>query len=144
MKPTTTQASAEYTMKFRNTSTAHAEADALNRLLLPVEPTISKLSPELVLLADHFLTYLFLQIKSVNVPGRIYSCQRLFSSCSKNGRVRAHLRIYFHPFMLYEGYLLWVNRIVILTLCREAVLTELHTGHPGCTRKKGLLRQYVW
>lgn len=63
-KPTSPQASArirrwslymslfEYTMKFRNT-TAHANADALSRLPLPVEPAISKLPPELVLLADH-------------------------------------------------------------------------------------------
>ena len=43
----------EYTLKFRNT-TAHANADALSRLPLPVEPAISQLPPELVLLADHF------------------------------------------------------------------------------------------
>ena len=42
----------EYTMKFRNT-TAHANADALSRLPLPMEPAIFKLPPELVLLADH-------------------------------------------------------------------------------------------
>ena len=41
----------EYTLKFCNT-TAHANADALSRLPLPVEPAISQLPPELVLLAD--------------------------------------------------------------------------------------------
>ena len=45
---------------------------------------------------------------------------------------------------LYEGCLLWGNRVVIPTPCREAVLTELHAGHPGCTRMKGLSRMYVW
>ena len=42
----------EYTLKFKNT-TAHANADGLSRLPLPVECPISKSSPELVLLADH-------------------------------------------------------------------------------------------
>ena len=34
--------------------------------------------------------------------------------------------------------------MVIPTPCREAVLTELHAGHPGCTRMKSLSRMYVW
>ena len=34
--------------------------------------------------------------------------------------------------------------MVIPTPCREAVLTKLHAGHPGCTRMKGLSRMYVW
>lgn len=63
-KPTLQQASArirrwslylsmfEYTLCSRNT-TAHANADALSRLLLLVEPAVSKTPPELVLLAEH-------------------------------------------------------------------------------------------
>lgn len=42
----------EYTLKFRNT-TAHANADALSRLPLPVEPASVKTPPELVLLTEH-------------------------------------------------------------------------------------------
>jgi hypothetical protein len=37
---------------FRNT-TAHANADALSRLPLPVEPAKTDIEPELVLLAEH-------------------------------------------------------------------------------------------
>ena len=42
----------EYTLCFRS-ATAHANADVLSRLPLPVEPTFSKLPPELVLLTEH-------------------------------------------------------------------------------------------
>ena len=67
-KPTSPQASArirrwslylsmfEYTLKFRNT-TAHANADALSRLPLPMEPAISQLPPELVLLVYHLANF---------------------------------------------------------------------------------------
>ena len=42
----------EYTLKFRGTK-AHANADALSRLPLPVEPASTEKPPELVLLAEH-------------------------------------------------------------------------------------------
>ena len=42
----------EYTLKFRGTK-EHANADALSRLPLPVEPASVKTPPELVLLTDH-------------------------------------------------------------------------------------------
>ena len=63
-RPTSSQASArikrwslflssyEYSLTFRNT-TAHANADALSRLPLPVTPTTTDLAPELVLLTEH-------------------------------------------------------------------------------------------
>ena len=41
----------KYKLKFRNTS-AHANADALSRLLLPVEPVVSQ-TPPVVLLMHH-------------------------------------------------------------------------------------------
>ena len=42
----------KYRLKFRNT-TAHANADALSRLPLPVEPSVKQPPPEIVLLVDH-------------------------------------------------------------------------------------------
>ena len=42
----------EYSLVFRDTR-AHANADALSRLPLPVEPAITETPPEIVLLMDH-------------------------------------------------------------------------------------------
>ena len=42
----------EYSLKFKRTA-EHANADALSRLPLPVEPATTETPPELVLLADH-------------------------------------------------------------------------------------------
>ena len=39
---------------------------------------------------------------------------------------------------------MWGSRIVIPTPGRQAVLRELHEGHPGMTRMKALSRMYVW
>ena len=44
----------------------------------------------------------------------------------------------------YEGCVLWGTRIVIPPPGREAVLMELHEGHPGISRMKSLARMYVW
>lgn len=45
---------------------------------------------------------------------------------------------------LFEGCVLWGSRVVIPRAGREAVLAELHEGHPGVARMKSLARMYVW
>ena len=42
---------------------------------------------------------------------------------------------------LYEGCVLWGARVVLLSTLQEAILAELHEGHPGM---EGLARSYVW
>ena len=39
---------------------------------------------------------------------------------------------------------MWGNRVVIPKPGREAVLDELHEGHPGISKMKALARMYVW
>ena len=108
-KPTSPQASArirrwslymsmfEYTLQFRNT-TAHANADAFSRLPLPVEPAISKLPSELVLLADHLSN-------SPVTTDQIRECTRKdrnwlkwSSLCSGAGRAHVLIPNYLYPF----------------------------------------------
>ena len=43
-----------------------------------------------------------------------------------------------------KGCLLWGSRIVVPETSRKAVLTELHVGHPGISKIKGLSRTNVW
>lgn len=40
--------------------------------------------------------------------------------------------------------LVWGMRIVIPESCRDTVLRELHTGHPGIVKMKSLARIHVW
>jgi len=138
----------EYLLVFWNTS-AHANADALSRLPLPEEPTKAFEVPELVRLAEHLnespvtasdiRVWTQRDVKLARVLQHIqqgwpnngdpelepYSSRRLELSC-------------------FDGCIMWGTRIVIPPPGREAVLQELHEGHPGITRMKSLARMYVW
>ena len=134
----------EYSLVFRNTS-AHANADALSCLPLPEEPARAFEVPELVLLAEHLnespvtasdiRVWTQRDVKLARVLQHIqqgwpnngdpelepYSSRRLELSC-------------------FDGCIMWGTRIVIPPPGREAVLQELHEGHPGITRMKSLAR----
>ena len=140
----------EYTLEFRNT-TAHANADALSCLPLPEVPTVTRTPPELVLLADH-LANSPVSARHIRdwthrdpqlAPILQFVQQGWPSVCAEQDQLA--------PFFdkktelsVHEGCLLWGSRVVVPTPCREVVLLELHEGHPGCTRMKGLARMYVW
>ena len=161
-KPTSPQASArirrwslylsmfEYQLKFRNT-TAHANADALSRLPLPVEPVVRELPPEIVLLMDHLdnspVTAHQIQEctrKDPELAPIVQFVQQGWPSVCPDPDKLAPFFEKRTELSLYAGCLLWGTRVVIPTSCRDAVLTELHDGHPGVTRMKGLSRMYVW
>ena len=46
--------------------------------------------------------------------------------------------------LTYDGCILWGTRVLIPEPGREAVLHELHCGHPGITKMRSLTRMYVW
>ena len=112
----------EYTLKFRN-NTAPCNVDALSRLPLPVEPAVSQLPPELVLLADHLSN-------SPVTADQICECTRKDpqlaqivqfvqqgwpSSCPSSDLLSSFYEKRME-LSLYEGCLLWGNRVVILIL----------------------------
>lgn len=43
-----------------------------------------------------------------------------------------------------DGCVLWGSRVVVPPPGREALLGQLHQGHPGITRMKALARSYFW
>ena len=114
----------------------HGNADALSCLPLPVEPVKSQVEAELAsdirvwTQHDKKLARV-LQYAQQGWPTHgdpdlePYSARRLELSC-------------------YEGCVLWGICIVIPPPGREAVLMELHEGHPSISRMKSLARMYVW
>ena len=60
-------------------------------------------------------------------------------------------QLYLQPFfcrrneLSLEGdVLLWGMRVIIPKQCRAEILDELHTGHIGVVKMKGVARPYVW
>ena len=45
---------------------------------------------------------------------------------------------------VYDGCILWGSRVVVPKRGRDAVIRELHGGHPGISKMKSLVRMYVW
>ena len=159
-RPTSPQASArikrwslflagyEYTLTFRNTK-AHANADALSRLPLPVEPAQTETPPELVLLAEHLadspVTADDIRVWTGRDPKLSRVMQHIQQGWPTNGD--SDLGSYSAKrteLSTYEGCILWGTRVIIPEPGREAVIQELHEGHPGMTRMKALARMYVW
>ena len=138
----------EYTLKFRNT-TAHANADPLSSLPLPEVPAVNQTPSELVLLADHLSTHLWQLTRFVIRRGKIHSWLLMFSLCSRDGQASVESRINLLHFLTRQN-----SQSIKDVYCGdlessfqprwESVLTELHEGHPGGTRMKGLSRMYVW
>ena len=138
----------EYTLIFRGTK-AHANADALTRLPLSVEPATIETLPELVLLTEH------LNDSPVTAKG-VHSWTRKDPKLARVQQFLMHgwpshsdseLDLFTSKRLelsSYDGCILWGTRVVIPRHGREAVLQELHEGHPGMSKMKALARMYVW
>ena len=130
-------------------TTAHANADALSRLPVQGEPSKEVEEPELVLLAEHL----------ANSPVTAQDIRSWTRRNAKLSRVLLHVQQGWpnegdpdlEPYSLrhfelssYEGCVMWGNRNVVPQPGRQALLQELHEGHPGMSRMKSLARMYVW
>ena len=138
----------EYSLQFRCTS-AHANADALSRLPLPVEPATTEPPPELVLLAEHLadspVTASDIRIWTKRDPTLAKVLQFVQQGWPSESAPELNaFRAKQLELSLDQGCILWGSRVVIPSQGREAVLHELHEGHPGTTRMKSLARMYVW
>ena len=138
----------EYTLRFRKTE-AHGNADALSRLPRPKAPVDVPQPAELVLLLEHLedspVTVQQIAAGTRNDPTLGTVLQYVRQGWPEKGR--DDLAPYFarkHELSVLEGCVLWGARVVVPPKAREAVLAELHEGHPGMTRMKQLARMYVW
>ena len=139
----------EYALIFRGTK-AHANADALSRLPLSMEPATIETIPELVLLTEH-LNDSPVTVKDVRSwirkdPKLAHVQQFLMhgwpSHCDSELDPFTSKRL---ELSFYDGCILWGTRVVIPRHGRDAVLQELlHEGHPGMSKMKALARMYVW
>ena len=115
-----------------------------------MEPVISRVPPELVLLTEHMSHSPVTPCQICSNTSRDPQLAQVMqfvqqgwpSSCPDQMLLpfferRAELS-------LFEGCLLWGARVVFPPLHHDAVLAELHEGHPGTSRMKSLGRMYVW
>ena len=121
----------------------------MSRLPLPVEPAKTTSPPELVLLMEHLenspVTADDIRTWTRRDPQLARVFQFVQQGWPSNGvpelekysAMRSELTV-------YEGCILWGTRVIIPKQGREALLQELHEGHPGMTRMKSLSRMYVW
>ena len=121
----------------------------MSRLPLPVVPKPSNVPPELVLLTEH-LNNSPVTAHDIKVwTRRDNELARVFQFVAQGWPevVDSELNI-FHTkqeeLSIHEGCILWGTRVVVPKQGREAVLQELHQGHPGISRMKSLARMYVW
>ena len=161
-KPTSLQASArirrwslalsmyEYELKFRNT-TAHGNADALSRLPLTDTVPDDRTPPELVLLLEHLDSSPITAAHIKEATRRDPELSTIHQYVQQGWPHRSAMETSLMPFYerreelsVHDGCLLWGNRVVVPKTYRGDVLVQLHEGHPGTTRMKGLSRMYVW
>ena len=159
-RPTSPQASArvkrwslllsayEYTLLFRGTE-EHQNADTLSRLPLPEMPTDVPLPGELVLLLDHLndspvtATDICVWTRRDPTLAKVVEfVQRGWPDSTEEQLKPFSSRK--DDLSVLKGCLLWGSRVVVPEAGREAVLTELHVGHPGMSKMKALSRMYVW
>ena len=107
--------------------------------------------PEVVLLAEHLndslVTVELIQTNTPWDPVLALIVQFLQQGWANTQGKDPQLAPFFNKkdeISLYEGSILWGTRVVVTTSHQDAVLIELHEGHPSMVRMKGLARMYVW
>ena len=137
----------EYTICFRKTQD-HGNADALSRLSLQRTVPSTSTPPELVLLLNHMgespVTARHIRVWTRRDP--ILSKVKDYIEHgwpSERDKELADDRAKQTELSVYHSCVLWGATVVVPPQGRKAVLQELHEGHPGMTRAKGLARMFV-
>ena len=138
----------DYTIRFIP-GNQNAHADALSRMPLPESVSAVPTPPELILMmemlqgppvkaqdirrwTDH--DPILSRVRNLILQG--------WSHLEEEGMQAFNDRR--NELSVLDGCVLWGSRVVIPKAGREKVLDELHEGHPGVSRMKGLARGVVW
>lgn len=144
-----TLAAYQYNIRYKSGKTLN-NADALSRLPRPISTNEDTLPDELAHLilhlsatsisAGHIKDWTAKDPVLARVLRYVQSgwpSQTLEEDLKPFARRKSELSI-------LNGCILWGSRIVIPPQGRKLALQELHESHPGCTKMKGLARNYIW
>ena len=144
-----TLAAYEYTFTARST-TAHANADAMSRLPLTDTIEMTPVPAEMILTLDYLQEASITdeQIRSWTNKDQLLSqvLQFIQQGWPKHCP-QPELKPYWcrrTELTCFRGCIMWGSQVVVPTQGRTKLLQELHIGHPGICRMKGLARTVVW
>ena len=138
-----------YDIVFRK-SEAHANADCLSRLPLSgnidCNADVSSMF-NIMQLSSLPLSHIQLKRGTQTDPTLSQVVQhtlRGWSDCRPTSEVLAPYWRHRHELTMEAGCLLLGSRVIVPLQWRQAILRELHEGHPGVARMKALARSKVW
>ena len=128
---------------------ANSNADVLSRLPLPESPSSVPVPGETIFLLETLHTSpidatqirnwtnkdpLLAKVRTMILQGWI---------CTSDKELQPY-QLRKHELSVHDGCVLIGSRVVIPDAARTRMLDQLHQGHPGITRMKGLARSFVW
>ncbi|XP_044175358.1 uncharacterized protein K02A2.6-like [Acropora millepora] len=140
-----------YQIEYKNTK-AHANADGLSRLPLNcTKEDEDRKDPADVFHLNQInrlpVTVRELRKETRNNPILAKVIQAIMSGWPAKQQLHPDLLPYFHKreeLAVYDGCLLWGGRVIVPPKLQQHVLEELHEGHVGIVKMKGLARSYFW
>ena len=128
----------------------HANPNVFSRLPLPEKPENMPLLGETVLLLELLLTTPVTPSQIRTWTSRNPTLAWIREQVQQGWTLTTgdeHLRPYLQrkdELSLQDGCILWGNCVIVPPPGSPAVMDELHDGHPGIYRMKGLARSHVW
>ena len=138
----------DYEIKYR-TSAKHGNADGLSRVPMPTGKTVQESDVMDVFYMNHMdvlpITASVIQNECSKDPILSKVLERTHHGWPQVFPVG--LEPFFskrHELSIFHGCIMWGIRVVVPQKFRNHILLELHEGHIGIVKMKGLARSYVW
>ena len=138
----------QYDIEFRSTD-RHSNADGFSRLPVPPSQTKQDVAPSSVFNLTQ-IACLPIDADGLQKATREDTLLSRVVNYVQRGwpsSVDSELKPFWNKRMelsIEAGCLLWGMRVVVPRVCQQAVLEELHAGHPGIVKMKSLARIHVW